>query len=139
PAASDTGDLTFRVPPTGGTLGRAAIAFIADQLAVKLGRDPSSLRFAIAYVNDVYGRSVADGARQELAHQHLNVVGAFGYDIATMEPRVLARRIASVHPDVLFVSAYLPDAVALRRALVDEHVPLLTAIGTSSSYCMPQF
>ena len=37
------GDLVFRVAPTGGLLGRGAIRFVADQLAPKLGRRPSSL------------------------------------------------------------------------------------------------
>ena len=40
---------------------------------------------------------------------------------------------------MLFVSAYLDDAIALRRELVRQHVPLLANIGTSSSYCMPAF
>jgi branched-chain amino acid transport system substrate-binding protein len=39
----------------------------------------------------------------------------------------------------LFVSAYLDDAIALRRQLVRQHVPLVANIGTSSSYCMPAF
>ena len=51
----------------------------------------------------------------------------------------LVRRIAAAKPDVLFVSAYLDDAIALRRQLVAQHIPLLANIGTSSSYCMPAF
>ena len=51
----------------------------------------------------------------------------------------LVRRIAAAKPDVLFVSAYLDDAIALRRELVAQHVKLLANIGTSSSYCMPAF
>ena len=51
----------------------------------------------------------------------------------------LVRRIAAAKPDVLFVSAYLEDAIALRRQLVAQHVPLFANIGTSSSYCMPAF
>jgi branched-chain amino acid transport system substrate-binding protein len=53
--------------------------------------------------------------------------------------RAVAAEIAAARIDVLFVSAYLEDGVALRRALVDERVPLLANIGTSSSYCMPEF
>jgi len=87
------GDLVFRVAPTGGLLGRGAIRFVADQLAPKLGRPASSLRFAIAAVDDVYGHAVA----------------------------------------------YLEDGVALRREQVRQHLPLLASIGTSSSYCMPEF
>ena len=48
-------------------------------------------------------------------------------------------KVAAARPDVLFVSAYLDDAIALRRQLVAQHVPLLANIGTSSSYCMPAF
>ena len=40
---------------------------------------------------------------------------------------------------MLFVSAYLDDAIALRRQIVEQHVHLLANIGTSSSYCMPAF
>ncbi len=55
PPASDLGGLTFRVPPTGEVLGRAAIAYIADHVAPSLHRDPASLRYAVSYVDDAYG------------------------------------------------------------------------------------
>ena len=139
PMGADSGALTFRVPPTGGTLGRNAIAFTADRLARGLGRDPGSWRYAVSFVDDVYGRSVADGARAELAARGLDLVGSVGYDLQTFDAGAVAARIARLRPDVLFVSAYLDDAVAMRRALVRRRVPLLASIGTSSSYCMPAF
>jgi len=139
PPASDRGGLTFRVPPTGEVLGRAAIAFIADQVAPEHDRDPAALRYAISYVDDVYGRTVASGARAELNERGLRNVGEFGYDFRTVDMAELVRQIAAAKPDVLFVSAYLDDAIALRRELVAQHVKLLANIGTSSSYCMPAF
>jgi len=139
PASSELGSLTFRVPPTGEVLGRAAISFIADEVAPRLHRAPSSLRFAVSYVDDAYGRSVRDGALGQIHALGLHDVGSFGYDDATVDMARFVRRIAAVHPDVLFVSAYLKDAIALRRQLVAQHVPLLANIGTSSSYCMPAF
>jgi branched-chain amino acid transport system substrate-binding protein len=139
PFSAERGTLTFRVPPTGGTLGRAAISFVATELASKLHRDPRSLRFAISYVDDVYGHTVADGAAAALRARGLHLVGRFGYDFQTLDAGALADRIAAAKPDVLFVSAYIRDAIALRRALVTHHVPLLASIGTSSSYCMPSF
>lgn len=139
PPDSDRGGLTFRVPPTGEVLGRAAIAFIADQVAPEHHRDPATLRFAISFVDDVYGRSVAAGAKAELAARGLHDVGSFGYDFRTADMPRLVHRIAAAKPDVLFVSAYLVDAIALRRELVAQHVKLLANIGTSSSYCMPAF
>ena len=139
PPASDRGGLTFRVPPTGGVLGRAAIAYVDDELAPERGTDPSSLRYAVSFVDDVYGRSVADGALDEVRERGLRLVGSFGYDLRTVDMRALVRRIAAAAPDVVFVSAYLEDAIALRRELVRQDVPLLANIGTSSSYCMPEF
>jgi branched-chain amino acid transport system substrate-binding protein len=137
--ASDRGGLTFRVPPTGEVLGRAAIAFIADHVAPVHHRDPSTLRYAVSYVDDVYGQSVAAGAKAELHARGLHDVGNFGYDFRTVDMAKLVHRIAAAKPDVLFVSAYLDDAIALRRELVAQHVKLLANIGTSSSYCMPAF
>jgi branched-chain amino acid transport system substrate-binding protein len=139
PPASDAGGLTFRVPPTGEVLGRAAIAFIADQVAPELHRDPRHLRYAVSYVHDAYGDSVAAGAEAELRDRGLRDVGDFGYDFRTVDMAKFVRRVAAVRPDVLFVSAYLDDAIALRRQLVQQDVPLLANIGTSSSYCMPAF
>jgi branched-chain amino acid transport system substrate-binding protein len=66
-------------------------------------------------------------------------VGRFGYDFQTVDYDALARRIDRSGADVLFVSAYLVDAIELRRALVRNAVDLLASIGTSSSYCMPEF
>jgi branched-chain amino acid transport system substrate-binding protein len=139
PPASDEGGLTFRVPPTGGVLGAAAIGFVADELAPQLHRDPARLRFAVSFVDDVYGRSVARGAVDAMRRRGLRDVGRFGYDARDVDIRAVVHRIAAARPDVLFVSAYLEDAIALRRELVRQHVPLLANIGTSSSYCMPAF
>jgi branched-chain amino acid transport system substrate-binding protein len=127
------------VPPTGEVLGKAAIRFIADQVAPTWHRDPSTLRFAVSYVDDVYGRSVATGGESALRAAGLKDVGNFGYDVRTVDMAKLVHRIAAAKPDVLFVSAYLQDAIALRRQIVKQHVHLLANIGTSSSYCMPAF
>jgi branched-chain amino acid transport system substrate-binding protein len=139
PPEADRGGLTFRVPPTGGVLGSAAIRFVANEVAPTSGRDPSTLRYAVSFVDDVYGRSVAGGAIEAMHDRGLTDVGHFGYDPRSVDMRTLVHRIAAVHPDVLFVSAYLDDAIALRRELVRQDVPLVANIGTSSSYCMPAF
>jgi branched-chain amino acid transport system substrate-binding protein len=133
------GDLVFRVAPTGGLLGRGAIRFVADQLAPRLGRKASSLRFAVAAVDDVYGHAVADGARAELRGRGLRTVADVAYDPRRYDPAKVVAEIAAARPDVLFVVAYLEDGVALRREQVRQHLPLLASIGTSSSYCMPAF
>jgi len=127
----------FRLSPMGANLGRAAISFVRDELAPKLA-PAGPLRYAVAYVDDAYGRAVGEGAAAE-AGVGGNLVGTFPYDATTTDFGALAAQIGAAHPDVLFVSAYLDDGIALRRAVVAAGIPLAANIGTSSSYCMPSF
>lgn len=138
PPEARQGELTFRVPPTGGVLGSSAIGFVADQLATEMHHDPRKLRFTIAFVDDAYGRSVALGAADELAARGLTAT-SIGYELARFDADDVARRIARARTDVLFAAAYLLDGVEVRRALVRRGVELLAGIGTSSSYCMQEF
>jgi branched-chain amino acid transport system substrate-binding protein len=129
----------FRVAPTGSSLGRAAIAFMATKYAQAVHRRGRSLRYAIANVNDIYGRSVADGARNEIHKLHLPFAGQFQYNPDHPRYRRLVRDLRRARTDILFVSAYIDDGVGLRRAIVRHHLHLVGNIGSSSSYCMPAF
>jgi ABC-type branched-subunit amino acid transport system substrate-binding protein len=132
------GSSFFRMAPMGAGLGRSAIGFVRDQLAPQLKAN-HPLRYAVTYVDDAYGRAVGLGAVDEAKASKQDVVGVFPYDVYHLDAAALVRRIAATSPDVLVVAAYLDDGVALRKATVDQHVPLLASIGTSSSYCMPEF
>ena len=130
----------IRMAPMGANLGKAAVDFIEHGLGPHLpAADQKPLRWAFAYVDDVYGRAVADGAEAEAVATGQPVTATFPYPETGADYPGLAARIAAVHPDVLYVSAYLSDGVALRRAVAAAKVPLLANIGTSSSYCMPAF
>jgi len=133
------GSLSFRVSPTGETLGRTAVEFIARKLAPLFHRAASGLRFAVTNVDDVYGTAVAAGAVDEIRALHLPFVGQFSYSLDHLDPAALVSRIAAARPDVLFVAAYVKDGVAIRKEMVRQHLHLLANIGTSSSYCMPAF
>jgi branched-chain amino acid transport system substrate-binding protein len=139
PAPGAGGRYFFRVAPSGSVLGSAAVSFVADQLAPRWHRSASSMRFAVANVDDVYGTSVAAGAVDEIRALGVPFAGQFSYDADRLDPDALVRRIAKARPDVLFVAAYVRDGVALRRAMVRDHLHLLINIGTSSSYCMLPF
>ena len=129
----------FRVAPTGSSLGSAAISFMAKRYAPAIHRRGRSLRYAIANVDDIYRRSVAAGARREIGKLHLPFAGQFQYRAAHPHFGRLVHALKRARPDILFVSAYIDDGVALRRAIVRRHLHLLGNIGSSSSYCMPAF
>lgn len=128
----------IRMAPMGGDLGKAAVDFVGSGLAPLMPRR-GPLRWAIAYVNDPYGRAVSAGAAAEVRATGQPVAGLFAYDAATTDFSALAARIAASKPDALYVAAYLDDGTALRTALAAQHVPLVVNLGTSSSYCMPEF
>jgi ABC-type branched-subunit amino acid transport system substrate-binding protein len=124
----------IRMAPMGGDLGKAAVDFVHTGL----GRT-APLRWAIAYVDDPYGRAVSAGAGAEITATGQPLVGSFPYAEYGTDFTALAARIAATHAQALYVSAYLDDGTALRRALASAHVPLVVNLGTSSSYCMPAF
>ncbi|MDQ4070587.1 MAG: ABC transporter substrate-binding protein [Actinomycetota bacterium] len=132
------GESFFRLAPMGAGLGRAAVAFVRDELASKLST-AGPLRYAVAYVDDAYGRAVGLGAADEARESGQELVATFPYSVRGLDADALVRAIAETRPDVLFVSAYLEDGIALRRATVSQGLRLQASIGTSSSYCMPSF
>ncbi|MFP5317632.1 MAG: ABC transporter substrate-binding protein [Acidimicrobiia bacterium] len=140
-ADAGAGESFFRLAPMGASLGRAAVAFVRDQLHPLLGpaRPGEPLRYAVAYVDDAYGRSVGLGAIDEVEASGQVLAGTFPYDLRGFDAPGLVRSIAETRPDVLFVSAYLEDGVALRAETVAQGLALKASVGTSSSYCMPSF
>ena len=135
------GDRFFRMPPTGANLGRSGIAFARDVLTPKLPAAPHAgpLRYTVAYVDDPYGRAVGLAAIDEIKRSGLTLAGVLPYDFRTANYTEMAAQIGATNPDILYVSAYLADGVALRKATIDAHIPLLASVGTSSSYCMDDF
>jgi branched-chain amino acid transport system substrate-binding protein len=127
----------FRAVGGGQSLGQAAVAFIRDQRL--RGAGGRKARYSVAYVDDSYGRAVALGAQREIEESGLRLARVFPYNLESVDYVGLAKGIRRARTDVLVVVAYLVDGVNLRRALVSQDVPLLATIGTSSSYCHPEF
>ena len=71
----------FRMAPMGSNLGSTAIDFVAHQVAPHLG-STAPLRYAVAYVDDPYGREVGNGAIAEIEKLGRPLVGTFAYDAA---------------------------------------------------------
>jgi branched-chain amino acid transport system substrate-binding protein len=139
PPQTSASSLVFRFPPTGGSLGNAAVRFSNNVLLPKLHNPSAATRYGVTYVDDVYGRSVSGGMLDQIKASHLKLVGTYAYNLRTANYTKIVQRIAADRVQVLLVVAYMDDGVALRKQLVKQHVPLVASIGTSSSYCMPLF
>src|SRR5439155_27351945 len=104
-SGAGAGDLVFRMSPTGVVLGRGAISYVADHLAPQAGRNPKTLRYAVISVNDVYGSTVARGAINEIRDRGYVLAGWIAYQLQGFDATKAVRRLAGMHPAVVFVSA----------------------------------
>jgi branched-chain amino acid transport system substrate-binding protein len=132
------GSSFFRMSPQGASLGRAGIDFVLRQLTPLLPGRPAP-RVAVAYVEDAYGESVAQGVVDQTRSDHVTLAGVFPYPEYGADFTRLAQQIRRSGANVLYASSYLADGEALRRATLAQHVPLIASVGTSSSYCLPAF
>lgn len=137
--AAQEGDLVFRFAPTGQTLGRSAVEFAQATALPDLGEDPTALRYGVVYVDDDYGRAVGTGAIDELKRAGLTIAGIYPYDLQATNYASLVSQMKRDRIEVLFVSSYLAEGVAIRRETVKQRLGLIASVGTSSSYCMHEF
>jgi branched-chain amino acid transport system substrate-binding protein len=133
----------FRTVTTAQTLGRSAADFAARVIAPRLHIPVHQLRVAVVSVHDVYGSSVAAAQIAEVRQLHMHLVRAISYyainpETPTRFARVV-RMLKAAHPNVVLVAAYLQDAIAFRRETLAQHLHVGAMIGTSSSFCMPEF
>jgi branched-chain amino acid transport system substrate-binding protein len=127
----------FRTVATGSSLGRMAVTFTHDVLSPSFAL--SAPRVAIIRVNDIYGRSVGGGEQALAANLGMSVVDVIEYDPRAFDPAVIAARVEADRPDFLWDVSYLDDGVAIWQALLQQHVTVKAAVGTSSAFCMPDF
>jgi len=129
----------FRTVATGMTLGYTAVDFTSQVLLPRAGLSAAAARAVIVNVDDVYGRSVADGEQQLAARDGIPVVDRIQYNPAAFDPTRLAAQVAADHPDYLWDVSYIDDGIAVWEAILAQHVALRAAVGTSSAFCMPEF
>jgi branched-chain amino acid transport system substrate-binding protein len=127
----------FRTVATGGSLGRMAVTFTHDVLSpdYKL----QSPRVVVIRVDDIYGRSVGGGEQALASSLGISVVDVIEYDPRAYDAPAIAARVAADHPDFVWDVSYLDDGVAIWQALLNQHVAVKAAVGTSSAFCMPEF
>jgi branched-chain amino acid transport system substrate-binding protein len=127
----------FRTVATGMNLGRTAVEFTARVL-VPAARITGS-RAVIVNVNDIYGRSVAEGEVADAAGAGIRVAARIEYDPRSFDPAAIARQVAAAGADWVWDVSYIDDGIAIWRQLFEQNVHLRAAVGTSSAFCMSQF
>jgi branched-chain amino acid transport system substrate-binding protein len=114
-----------------------AVTFTHDVLLT--GSSLAAPRAVIIRVDDIYGRSVGGGEQELARSMGINVVDVIEYSPNAFDAKVIAARLAQDRPDFLWDVSYLDDGVAIWNAVLQSHLSLNGAIGTSSAFCMPEF
>ena len=127
----------FRTVATGGALGRMAVTFTHDVLIPEY--KVQAPRVVVIRVNDIYGRSVGGGEQALASRLGISVVDVIEYDPRAYDAPGIAARVAADRPDFLWDVSYLDDGVAIWQALLNQHIAVKAAVGTSSAFCMPEF
>ncbi len=129
----------FRTVATGSNLGQTAVEFTSQVLVAAAGVQNPAVRAVIVNVDDVYGRSVADGEQALAVQLGIPVVDRIQYDPRAFDPYAIADRLAADRADYLWDVSYIDDGVKIWQAVSDRSVPLRAAVGTSSAFCMDEF
>lgn len=108
PELSGISKYFFRISPSDALQGK-----ILASIAIKLGYQLA----AVLYVNDVYGKSLADEFARNLKKQGGEVLLMEGYAPQTRDFRTALTKIVRAGPRALFLPVYPDDAIPIMRQL----------------------
>lgn len=130
----------FAVLNTSDYYLRSAVTILADETK-KAGRDPKSLRIAIAIENDNFSQDVRDGVIEDAKRYGMKVVvdDKLPSDLNDMSSTLT--KVKALKPDALFISGHEKGAVLGIRQVAAEkvYVPMLALTHCDSAQITEKF
>ncbi len=128
---------TFQVGARSGRYSQAAVDFIVDSLAAKLGKSASQLRIGLLWENRAFGKSVGDGVRDYMKTKNLQLIYDEGYDQTTTDMTPIVQKLKDVNPEVLIAISFPNDAILFQRKAKEFDFYVKAFIGVSAGYSSP--
>jgi branched-chain amino acid transport system substrate-binding protein len=130
----------FAVLNTSDYYLRAAVTILAEE-AKKAGRDPKSLKIAIAIENDNFSQDVRDGVEEDAKKYGMKVVidDKLPADLNDMSSTLT--KVKALKPDALFISGHEKGAVLGIRQIAQQkvYVPMLALTHCDSAQITEKF
>lgn len=130
----------FAVLNTSDYYLRAAVELAAEQ-AKKAGRDPASLKVAIAIENDDFSQDVRNGVAEDAAKYGMKVIidDKLPPEINDMAPTLA--KVKALKPDILVVSGHAKGAALAVKQVADMKVdvPMLALTHCDSAQIIEKF
>jgi branched-chain amino acid transport system substrate-binding protein len=128
---------TFQVGAPARKYGQAAIDFINDDLAKRLGKPVGDLKIALLWENRAFGKSVGDGIRAYAQSKGIKLVYDEGYDQTMTDMTPIVQKLKDVAPDILIAISFPNDAVLFQRKAKELDFNVGAFIGVSAGYSSP--
>jgi len=131
---------TFRFGPAGLYYGYAAVDFLVNELAPKMGWNVSQLRIAIVHEDSVYGTSCADGDEMRLKELGLGrtIVTRERYSASSLDLSPLILKLKALDIDVVFYTGYAADTQLFLKQSYELGFSPKAIIGHSAGTELPQ-
>ncbi|MDO5141284.1 MAG: ABC transporter substrate-binding protein [Eubacteriales bacterium] len=103
--------LTFRVCDQGSYRGMNAVDFLCDELAEKLGKQPSEIKIAVINEDSSYGSAIGQGAIDQAKERGVEVAYHEEYDASTTDVTSTVVAIKEAKVDAIIAVSYVSDAI----------------------------
>lgn len=119
---------------------RAAITILADE-AKKAGRDPKTLKIAIAIENDAFSQDVRDGVIEDAQKYGMQVVVDDKLPADLNDMTATLTKVKALKPDALMISGHEKGAVLGVRQVAAQkvYVPMLALTHCDSAKIIEKF
>jgi branched-chain amino acid transport system substrate-binding protein len=128
---------TFQVGAPARRYGQAAVDFITNDLAARLGKPVDALKIALLWENRAFGKSVGDGIRAYTEAKGIKLAYDEGYDQTATDMTPIVQKLKDVAPDIVIAISFPNDAILFQRKAKELEFNVAAFIGVSAGYSAP--
>jgi branched-chain amino acid transport system substrate-binding protein len=128
---------TFQVAPSARRYAEAAVDFVVEDLAKRLGKPVGDLRVALLWENRAWGKSVGENVRAYGPKKGLKLIYDQSYDQFLTDMTPIVQQLKDAKPDVLIAVSFPNDAILFQRKAKELDFNVSAFIGVSAGYSNP--
>ena len=128
---------TFQVGAPARRYGQAAVDFIVNDLAMRLGKPVDALKIALLWENRAFGKSVGDGIRAYTQSKGIKLAYDEGYDQTSTDMTPIVQKLKDTAPDIVIAISFPNDAILFQRKAKELDFNVAAFIGVSAGYSSP--
>jgi branched-chain amino acid transport system substrate-binding protein len=129
----------FRLIYPASDLGRAAANFLVDEVTPKLNMKTEDIKVAIIHEDSSYGSKVAEGAKEIVEKNGMQLVASEAYSYKTNDLSSTVSKLKSLSPDVVIACQYTADGILFWRQAKEAGLNLKAMVGNGGAHNIPDF